>query len=97
MMSIALHHYKLLKEKNYDFDINEDNKCSIILNREIEKWNNSASILRKHNRELFKEMLQSLYKYSDSINAKGEQLSTESMIMSLLFEQYKIQKTIKKT
>ncbi len=90
MMSIALHHYKLLKEKNYDFDIKETNNNSIILKREIEKWNNFASILRKSNRELFNEMLQSAYKYSNEINVKGEQFSTESLIMSILFEQYKI-------
>jgi hypothetical protein len=35
-------------------------------------------------------MLQSTYKYSKAINAKGEDYSTESLIMSLLFEQYKI-------
>ncbi len=35
-------------------------------------------------------MLQSSYKYSNAINAKGEEYSTESLIMSLLFEQYKI-------
>ncbi len=34
-------------------------------------------------------MLQSSYKYSNAINAKGEQFSIESLIMSLLFEQYK--------
>ena len=36
-------------------------------------------------------MLQLSYKYSNVINAKGEQFSTESLIMSLLLEQqYKI-------
>ncbi|HSF49876.1 MAG TPA: hypothetical protein VLA74_03870 [Nitrososphaeraceae archaeon] len=61
------------------------------MKREIEKWNNFSSVLRKQNREIFKEMLQSsLNKYSNAINTKGEQLSTDSLIMSLLFEQYKI-------
>jgi hypothetical protein len=47
--------------------------------------------LRKPNRELFKEMLQSsLYKYSNAIDVKGEEYSTESLIMSLLLEQYKM-------
>src|SRR5919106_525939 len=77
MMSIALHHHKLLKEKsfgkNYDSNLNEEYNSSIILKREIEKWNSFASILRKLNRELFKEMLEAAYKYSNSINAKGEQ------------------------
>ena len=36
-------------------------------------------------------MLQSTYKYSNAMNAKGENYSTESLIMSLLLEQqYKI-------
>ncbi|HYY71728.1 MAG TPA: hypothetical protein VE595_04895, partial [Nitrososphaeraceae archaeon] len=60
------------------------------LKREVERWNSFASILKKPNRELFKEMLQSSYKYSNAINAKGEQYSTEPLIMSLLFEHYKI-------
>jgi hypothetical protein len=94
MISIALHHYKLLKEKNYNSNINETNNKSIILKREIEKWNNFSSVLRKPTRELFKEMLQSAYKYSNAINSKGEQFSTESLIMSLSFEQYKIQKSL---
>jgi hypothetical protein len=45
---------------------------------------------KKQNRGLFKEMLQSSYKYSNAINVKGEQFSIESLIMSLLFEQYKL-------
>ena len=55
---------------------------------------NNFAILRKPNIELFKEMLQLSYKYSNAINAKGEQSSTESLIMSILFEQYKIQKSV---
>ena len=97
MMSITLHHYKLLKEKsfgkNHDSNLNEKNNNSIILKKEIDKWNNFSYVLRKQNRELFKEMLQSSYKYSNAINAKGEQYSIESLIMSLLLElQYKIKK-----
>ena len=82
MMSIVLHHYKTLKEKNLlvdkdplattDFknDINIiDN--NIILKREIEKWNNYSLVLRKPNRILFNEMLQASYKYSVAINVKG--------------------------
>jgi hypothetical protein len=98
MMSIVLHHYKTLKEKNfvksfssdfnhidnYDSSSNHNNR---ILKREIEKWNNFSSVLRKHNRELFEEMLQLSYKYSNAIDAKGENYSTESLIMSLLLEQ----------
>ena len=38
---------------------------------------------------LFKEMLQSLYKYSSSINAKGKENSPESLFMTLIFEKNK--------
>jgi len=38
---------------------------------------------------LFKEMLQSSYKFSSSISAKGKENSTESLSMTLKFEQYK--------
>ena len=37
---------------------------------------------------LFKEMLESSYKYSSSINAKGKENSTESLF-TLIFKQYK--------
>jgi hypothetical protein len=39
---------------------------------------------------LFEEMLQSSYKYSLAINIKGEQYSTESLLLSLIFEQHKL-------
>ena len=38
-------------------------------------------------------MLQLSYKYSNAINAKGDNYATESLLMSLLFEQqHKIKK-----
>ena len=40
---------------------------------------------------LFEEMLQSSYKYSSSINAKGKENSTESLFMTLIFDQQKLQ------
>ena len=100
MTSIVFHHYKILKgllDSNISYsldkeDINNNNHNHfIILHKELKKWHSFSSILRKTNRELFNQMLQSSpYKYSHSINAKGEQFSTESLIMSILFEQYKI-------
>jgi len=45
--------------------------------------------LRKQNRELFEQMLQSSYKYSDAINAKGKEFSTESQLISLIFDNTK--------
>jgi len=48
--------------------------------------------LRKQNRELFQEtlLLQSSYKYSSAIDIKGEQYSTESLLLSLILEQHKL-------
>jgi hypothetical protein len=91
MMSIVLYQYKILKEKNFDnyFYYDSNDIDNTILKSEIEKLNNFSSVLRKQNQELFREMLQSSYKYSNAINAKGEEYSTESLIMSLLLERYK--------
>ena len=105
MMSIILHHYKLLKERTSNFvgydnssknnnndndSINDSNNIqSKILNQELDKWYNFSFVLREKNRILFEEMLRSSYKYSSSINAKGKENSTESLFMSLIFEQYK--------
>jgi hypothetical protein len=60
-----------------------------ILLKEIEAWKSYANCLRKKDRELFEQMLKNCYKHSSSINAKGEDYSTESLLMSILFEQYK--------
>ncbi|HEX5186740.1 MAG TPA: hypothetical protein VFV86_07600 [Nitrososphaeraceae archaeon] len=60
-----------------------------ILTKEIETWKGYSDCLRKKDRELFEQMLKNCYKYSSSITAKGEDYSTESLLMSLLFEQYK--------
>ncbi len=72
-----------------DSDINDhNNNSTTILKQELDKWYNFSFVLRKQNRELFVRMIQLSYKYSNAINAKGEQFSTVSLIMSLLFEQY---------
>ncbi|HSF49902.1 MAG TPA: hypothetical protein VLA74_04000 [Nitrososphaeraceae archaeon] len=80
MVSIVLHNYKTsyLNKSSFKFVDDEENKKddnninSIILKREIDKWKTYSDILRKPNKDLFNQMLQSSYKYSNSINAKGE-------------------------
>ena len=93
MMSIVFHHYKILKEKNKTMsEINDqqlDIKESNILQNEEKKWKTYSNILRQPNRDLFNEMIKSVYKYSKAIDAKGENYATESLLMSLLVEQYK--------
>jgi hypothetical protein len=92
MMSIALDHYKILNDNTLTSveDKIECNNNSTILKRELDKWKSYSDILRKPNRDLFNQMLQSSYKYSNAIDAKGENYTTESLLISLLFEQYKI-------
>jgi hypothetical protein len=75
-----------------DEDINDydkNNKATTILKQELDKRNNFSFVLRKQNRELFEKMLQSSYKYSDAINAIGKEFSTESLLISLIFDQLK--------
>jgi hypothetical protein len=62
---------------------------SIIISKEIESWKNFSYCLRKKNIELFEQMLQSCYQYSSSINIRCRKHSTESLFMTILFEQYK--------
>jgi hypothetical protein len=103
MMSILLHHYKMLKEQTSSFDgldnsSNDDNNNDIydynidstILKQELDKWYNFSFVLRKKNRMLFEEMLRSSHKYSSPINAKGKENSTETLFMTLVFDQHKI-------
>jgi hypothetical protein len=93
-MSIIFHHYKILneildsknnmfffsKEKKDNNIINQNN--SIILQNELEKWKTYYDILRKPNRDLLNQMLQSSsYKYSNAIDANGENYSPESLLM----------------
>ena len=59
-----------------------------IITKEIESWKSYADCLRKQDRELFYEMLNSCYKYSSAITTKGKEFSTTSVIMSILLEHH---------
>ena len=93
MMSIFFHHYKTLKEKNKTMSRFDDLRINIynstVLQKELNRWKTYSDILRKPNRILFKEMLQSMYKYSNAIVAKGESYATQSVLMSLMLEHHK--------
>ena len=61
-----------------------------IFDREIENWEGFASQLKETvDLDLFNQMLRTAYKYSNSIEAKGENYSTQSLLMSLLLDQHK--------
>src|SRR5215203_385712 len=85
-------HIENFNEINDDDNEYNINNRSIILSQELDKWNNYSLVLRKQNRELFQEtlLLQSSYKYSSAIDIKGEQYSTESLLLSLILEQHKL-------
>lgn len=68
-----------------------------IVTKEIESWKGYAECLGKKDRVLFYEMLKECYKYSVAINAKGHGQSTNSMLMSILFEIYKMKNKNKNT
>ena len=93
IMSVVFHHYKTLKERNKTMPEISDQQIDIkelnVLQEELKKWKTYSNILRQPNRDLFNEMLKSVYKYSKAIEAKGEEFVTESLLMSLLLEQYK--------
>ena len=66
MMSIVFHNYKTsLNKSSFKFVDDEKNKKddnninSIILKKELDKWKTYSDILRKPNRDLFNQMLQS--------------------------------------
>ena len=69
----------------------EDN--SNILQKEIESWNNHFGYaLREENRILFNKMLSECLtdeQYRNAVNSKGENYSTESLFMTLIFQHQK--------
>jgi hypothetical protein len=60
-----------------------------IITKEIETWKSYGDCLRKQDRELFYEMLNSCYKYSPAITVQGKEYSTTSALMSILLEHHK--------
>jgi hypothetical protein len=61
-----------------------------ILTQEIQSWQGFAETLRSEDRKLFSQMLNDCYQLNESINSKGEDFSTESLLMGLVFVQHKI-------
>jgi hypothetical protein len=69
----------------------EENKD--ILQKEIESWNDHFGYaLREENRILFNQMLSECLtdeQYRNAVNSKGENYSTESLFMTLIFQHQK--------
>jgi hypothetical protein len=69
MMSIVFYRYKTATKNNVlstepNDHLGDNNYNSITLQKELDKWKTYSDILRKPNRDLFNQMLQSAYKYS---------------------------------
>jgi hypothetical protein len=81
------------KEKEDQQEGEKENKD--ILQNEIESWNNHFGyVLREENRILFNQMLSECLtdeeQYRNAINSKGENYTTESLFMALIFQQQKM-------
>ncbi len=64
-----------------------------ILNKEIESWSSFDYAMREEDRILFKKMLNECQKeeeYSKASDAKGKYNSTESLFLTLIFQQQKM-------
>ena len=63
-----------------------------ILNKEIESWRGFEYALREENRILFHKMLNecSEKEYAKCMITKGENFSTESLFLTLIFQQHKM-------
>ncbi|MDH3490271.1 MAG: hypothetical protein OEL56_07460 [Nitrosopumilus sp.] len=61
-----------------------------LLAKEIESWKSFGDTLRKEDRVLFEKMIQDCYGYTNAINIKGDNYSTESLLMSLVLTQQKM-------
>lgn len=77
-------------------DDNLDGHSAEILKEEIKTWSDFGEILRSNDRELFYQMLNECQIYESCAAAKGSNMSTESLLISIIFNQQKITKNHKK-
>jgi hypothetical protein len=82
----------MIKEEKKE-DQQEENKD--ILQKEIDSWNEHFGYaLREENRILFNQMLSECLtdeeQYRNAVNSKGENYTTESLFMALIFQQQKM-------
>jgi hypothetical protein len=75
-------------------DDNLEDHSDEILKEEIKTWNNFGEALRLNERKLFFQMLKECQVYESGAAAKGSNMSTESLLMSIIFNQQKIIKNL---
>jgi hypothetical protein len=82
------------KKKEEDQQEGEEEENKDILDKEIESWNEHFGYaLREENRILFNKMMSECLsdeQYHNAVNSKGENYSTESLFMALIFQQQKM-------
>lgn len=71
-----------------------DDHSDEILKEEIKMWSGFGEILRSNDRKLFFQMLNECQIFESGAAAKGSNMSTESLLMSIIFNQQKIIKNL---
>jgi hypothetical protein len=61
-----------------------------ILAKLQEQWKGYADALRQEDKEAFLTMIEKCYAHAAAINTKGEPFPNESLLVSLVFSQYKM-------
>ena len=61
-----------------------------ILTKLQEQWREYANALRQEDKEAFLTMIEKCYAHAAAINAKGEPFPNETLLLSLVFSQYKM-------
>jgi len=74
-----------------------DDHSDEILKDEIKTWNNFGEALRLNDRKLFFQMLKGCQIFESGAAAKGSNMSTESLLVSIVFNQQKIIKNLLNT
>ena len=72
---------------DYITDDNSDNHSDDILREEIRSWADFGEPLRPDDRKLFYRMLNECHIYESYAAAKGSIMSTESLLISIIFNQ----------
>lgn len=76
-----------------NLDDNLDDHSDEIL-KEIKTWSDFGEILRLNDRKLFFQMLNECQIYEKGAAVKGSNMSTESLLMAIIFNQQKIIKNL---
>jgi hypothetical protein len=59
------------------------------LKEEIDSWSRFVESLRLEDRELFKNMVQKIWTYSDAVEICKDEYTTEALLLSILISQQK--------